>query len=121
MPNWQTNGPSDGQLAPARFLRLNLRDTLALLDPEAVFPPVEWLPKEDKRSTIRDKIMGDWSDYFEDFPEENPANQNKPGVMLDLQQRVQPRAGETSAEMQRRMFKMRSEAIKRAGAEKTGK
>lgn len=23
--------------------------------------------------------MGDWSDYFEDFPEENPANYDKRG------------------------------------------
>lgn len=65
--------------------------------------------------------MGDWSEYFEDFPEENPANQDKPGVMQELQQRLQPQGGETSAEMQRRMFRMRSEALARAAAEKIGK
>ena len=82
---------------------------------------MERLPKEDKRSTIREKRLGDWSDYFEDFPEENPANWNKPGVMQELQQRLQPRGGETSGEMQRRMFQMRSEAMKRAAAEKACK
>lgn len=65
--------------------------------------------------------MGDWSDYFEDFPEENPANQNKSGVMQELQQRLQPQGGETSAEMQRRMFQMRSAAMERAAAEKARK
>jgi hypothetical protein len=33
--------------------------------------------------------MGDWSDYFEDFPEENPANYDDNGRYLDSQQRYE--------------------------------
>jgi hypothetical protein len=32
--------------------------------------------------------MGEWSDYFEDFPEENPANYDD-GRYLDPQQRAE--------------------------------
>jgi hypothetical protein len=33
--------------------------------------------------------MGEWSDYFEDFPEENPANYDDNGRYLDSQQRAE--------------------------------
>jgi hypothetical protein len=33
--------------------------------------------------------MGDWSDYFEDFPDENPANYDDNGRYLDSQQRYE--------------------------------
>lgn len=31
--------------------------------------------------------MGEWSDYFEDFPEENPANYDENGRYIDREQR----------------------------------
>ena len=33
--------------------------------------------------------MGEWSEYFEDFPEENPANYDERGRFVDSAQRTE--------------------------------
>ena len=40
--------------------------------------------------------MGDWSDYFEDFPEENPANQYRDSSGSALERRVKRAANYSS-------------------------
>lgn len=49
--------------------------------------------------------MGEWSDYFEDFPDENPANQNRDDVGEALRERVKREANyspEVLAELAKR-------------------
>lgn len=68
--------------------------------------------------------MGEWSDYFEDFPEENPANWV--GGQFDPKAAAQQRETEKHSEkvamesraLQRKMFEMAAEA-KRAAAERS--
>ena len=86
-----------------------------------MLPARRWLDRL-AAPTITETRVGEWSDYFEDFPEENPANRDKPGVMQDLEQRLQPTGGgRTPSEVKREMFRMRDEAVKRAEAERAEK
>ena len=53
--------------------------------------------------------MGEWSEYFEDFPEENPSNWIKPARALEAQQRAQKgyAQAELDAELKRIVEKHR--------------
>lgn len=67
--------------------------------------------------------MGEWSEYFEDFPEENPANwvdgrYDPAGVARACAAEAQQRAvARESAALQRKMFEM-AEAAKKAAKER---
>jgi hypothetical protein len=71
---------------------------------------------------LKENVMGEWSDYFEDFPDENPANYvngrfDPKGA--EERNRQSARAAQVRAEsaaLQQKMLNMAAEA--RAAAEK---
>ena len=64
--------------------------------------------------------MGEWSDYFEDFPEENPANwvggRFDPAAVTQQREieSANRRVAKDSAALQKEMFKMAEDAKKKA-------
>lgn len=60
--------------------------------------------------------MGEWSDYFEDFPDENPANWVEPGFdkNLDLALRNrQAKIAQKNANLRKTIDRMIAEAKKK--------
>lgn len=61
--------------------------------------------------------MGEWSEYFEDFPEENPANQISPAEkrLNVLKEKVVRESRELQDEMFRMRDQARADAAKKSG------
>lgn len=63
--------------------------------------------------------MGEWSDYFEDFPEEDPANFSKrdpdplEGVMESTKKRVRERSIAERDEVRKNLTKLSPETTQR--------